>query len=340
MSVLGKKTVLLWGVMFVIVFNFPISPSLNREVDSVHHEYYTDIFNKNVDLKNGKALLLFFDPGNYFHKISLFYAQALSRKFESLGLTVVGIAKDKPINPDVKNLIEKMQVRYPIIIDTGGIIHDSFDVKKCCGATVYLTKDGIKHRFESLLEPEPLRQLVEKEMKGKIDYELNEVEQHVFSTGEKCPSIELTYGSSGQLLHLPDLCDKNGRCTVVTFFSSLCGVCKSGKRIDLLNRLDREFIEIPKDAKISMVLMIPLIPQDIPELNKLYEIPFDLFFSGYIFSEEEKYLTDSSIKKDPFSIVLDSACNIIFVEKTGMSDDELKQEIFSLKQLKRGDQTQ
>lgn len=60
-------------------------------------------------------------------------------------------------------------------------------------------------------------------------------------------------------------------------------------------------------------------------------MPFDKYISfGEMFSDEEKYITDSSKKIEPLSVVLDRERNIIYAERFGLSEDSLFEEIMSL----------
>lgn len=52
-------------------------------------------------------------------------------------------------------------------------------------------------------------------------------------------------------------------------------------------------------------------------------IPFDIFFSEDLFTDEEKYITDPSLKLDPVTIVLNKTRKIVFLEDMNMNEKEI-----------------
>jgi hypothetical protein len=69
--------------------------------------------------------------------------------------------------------------------------------------------------------------------------------------------------------------------------------------------------------------MNPLDNRDIDDYQNYFPMPYRKYFSRYIFSEDEIYLTDDSLKKDPFTVILDGSGKIIFVEITGTAERAL-----------------
>jgi len=58
------------------------------------------------------------------------------------------------------------------------------------------------------------------------------------------------------------------------------------------------------------------------------EMPFDKYISlEKIFSDEEEYITDSSIKTDPLTILMMDNKEIEFIENVGMKEIEICKEI-------------
>jgi hypothetical protein len=83
-------------------------------------------------------------------------------------------------------------------------------------------------------KPENLRQLIEKEMTGKINYSQRSLGQSPFMVDRPVPHIELSLPNSNQYISL----DHYGEdYLVVTFFSSLCSMCNTGKRVESLMAL-------------------------------------------------------------------------------------------------------
>jgi alkyl hydroperoxide reductase subunit AhpC len=285
-----------------------------------------------LDKDANKKLLLFFDIHKTTHKGIIFYAQAIYQKYVKSGLNVIGISKNNTTTVQLQAFAKKNNTRFPIILDENNKIHVDYNISHCCGATIFFDGRNAKHRFNNIVSAENLRQLVEKEMTGNIDYELAPVEQTLFYKNKKPANFALNDPLLKKKVHLYDLNnfiqDKN-QILVITFFSSLCEMCRTGKRIETLKAI-RTNITGNYKFKIALVFMEPLAPDDIAEWERVIDIPFERFFSPYLFSDEEKYLTTPTIKKDPFTVILNHDDEVIFIEKAGTKENILANKIISI----------
>lgn len=271
-------------------------------------------------LSNRSILYLFFDPSNTFHKEVLVYAQVLSNRYKRKGLEVIGVT-DKNREKALK-LLENGKFNFPIIFDAKKELYNFFLAKECCGGVVLVGRDGlIKFHSSVILNQENLRQLVEKEVLGKINYEFKEPEgQELFEIGKEAPRISLREANTGKIKNLWSFEEEY---LIVTFFSSVCGVCKSGRRIETLKEIDRRLKERGSKAKIILVFSEPFDEEDIANWERQIRMPFEKYISEDIFRDEEKYITDDSHKSDPLTVVLDKERKLRLIEKYGMVETEI-----------------
>lgn len=223
-------------LFFLVTASSQLNPASADFQGSIINFEAVDIHGNMVQLsEKEKNLLLFFSPSNTFDKMKLFYAQALYYKFKDHGLQIIGIAKGEI--PKLLNFANKSGIQFPLVLDKDYKLHGQFGVTECCGATILVDKTKkIKFFLPGLMESENLRQLIEKETSGKINYHLNRVNQDVFLMNERISDVRLTEYDTGEEISFDSM---DGDFLAVTFFSSLCGVCKTGKRI-------RSLIEVEK----------------------------------------------------------------------------------------------
>lgn len=74
--------------------------------------------------------------------------------------------------------------------------------------------------------------------------------------------------------------------------------------------------------------MGPFDIEDVLEWEKIIPMPFEKYFSDYLFSEEEKYITDPSQKNDPLTIILNKKRNVVFIEEAGIDEKSFFSELF------------
>jgi len=315
---------LLFSVLLLIValsFHFLGFTSVPQEVIELKT---VDINGNSVSLSAGNTnLLLFFNLSNTYDKMTLFYAAALDSKLKKHGLRIIGIAKGD--SPGLDNFAQRSGILFPLVADKDYRIHEQFGVTQCCGATILTDKLKKKKFFlPKLLEAGNLRQLLEKETKGKIDYRQGRVKQDVFFVDKKIPDIPLTEAGTGEKV---DFDSMDGQELVITFFSSLCGMCKTGKRLHTLIDIEEELNSSGQtdDLKFVLVFMGPFDMEDILEWEKRLPMPFEKYLTGYLFSKEEKYLTDPDKKNDPLTIVVDKERKVRFIEEAGIDEKRFQE---------------
>lgn len=280
-------------------------------------------------IKNKTLLILFFDPLNTFHKERLVYAQVIQCKYGSSEFEVIGICNNH--ENACRELFGTGKFSFPFAFDKGGKIQRAFGVNECCGGTV-LISGGKTIKFQSslLLNNENLRQLVEREIKGSIAYDFPSLKtSSIPQIKQKLEKMTFIDFRSGKIRQINNLASADY--VLLTFFSGLCPSCKSGGRIGTLRKLETAFILNQIKAKLIIIFPQPFNERDINEWEKLVSMPFDKYISSEeMFSDEEKYITDSSKKIEPLSVVLDKERNIIYAERFGLSEDSLFEEIMSL----------
>ncbi len=115
---------------------------------------------------------------------------------------------------------------------------------------------------------------------------------------------------------------------VITFFSSFCPRCRSRERIRTLMQLEKMLINKKVKAKLILVFFKPFNESDIHEWENYIEMSFDKYISlEKIFSDEEEYVTDSSLKTDPLTILMMDNKGIEFIETVGMKEIDICKEI-------------
>jgi len=304
---------------------FPLSPESYQDLLNKKIKGFSvwDINGKLIDTRkfSGKSTFyIFFDPSNPYHKEVLIYAQVLLNKYKRKGLEIIGvIEKDKE---RALRLVEKGRFTFPVINDFKREIHNFFHIERCCGGVVLVGK-GSKTKFisNSLLSPEDIRQLVEKEVLGRINYEFKEPERRdLFKINQLAPRILLRDIETGKVM---DFWNFEDEYLIVSFFSSLCSICKSGRRIETLKELDRRLREKGIKAKVILVFSEPYDKEDIENWEKQIKMPFEKYISEDIFTDEEKYITDTSLKVDPLTIVLNGEREVVFAEKLLMKEKKI-----------------
>jgi peroxiredoxin len=283
--------------------------------------------NKDI-LKSDFTILLFFDPLKTSNKTKLYYANILQNKYQSKGLRIIGISvrSEKITN----NLKDHWNYSLEIISDSTKDIHSEFGFQDCCGGTVFIDKKGKTIFIEKrLVDEEVLRQLTEKYLLGKVNYILHEPKERIlFKANSSLPSLTFRREWNNAKIGPGDLIKNR---TVLTFFSSMCGTCKTGRRIDTLTKIKEIFNARKVNATIYLVFSRPFDENDIESWEQEIKIPFNrVFCYSDIYSEEEKYIADSSMRLDPMTVVIDTNADVIFIEQFGMSEEELIEKIKKL----------
>lgn len=283
--------------------------------------------NKDI-LKSDFTILLFFDPLKTSNKTKLYYANILQHKYQSKGLRIVGISvRSENITGNLKDY---WNYSLEIISDSTKDIHSEFGFQGCCGGTVFIDKKGKTVFIEKkLVDEEVLRQLTEKYLLGKVNYILNEPKERIlFKANSSLPSLTFRREWNNSKIGTRDLIKNR---TILTFFSSMCSTCKTGRRIDTLTKIKEIFNAHKVSTTIYLVFSRPFDENDIESWEQEIKLPFSrVFCYSDIYSDEEKYIADSSMRLDPMTVVIDANSDVIFIEQFGMSEEALIENIKKL----------
>jgi hypothetical protein len=303
-------------LIFIFFLLFFLLPGQHLHFDAI------DVSGNIVKVPDGESvhLLLFLDPLKTSHKRILAYAQVVYTKYESKQFKVFAICtRRKEISRQIFNY---GRFTIPFIPDNEKKIHDVFNIPDCCGGTVLLDKSGrVKFISKTLLNSENLRQLTEKNILGKINYDFQPPKKgDLFKLNHLFPDLDIREVTSNSPIALDS---QRGEYFIITFFSSLCNSCKTGRRIITLKSLDKRI----KDKGAQVITLVaffkPYDRKDIEGWDKEIQIPFEKFIAEDIYTNEEKYINDENLVLDPFTVLVNNNKNIVFIEKNGMSERDI-----------------
>lgn len=266
------------------------------------------------------TILLFFNPRNFTHKALAAFTQVLTDRHKDKGVFTLGII---PSTDDIESL--KDVVRFPLIHDSRGGLHKQYGFENCCGGLVLLEGNGAVFFSQTLLNPETLRQLTEKQVLGEIHYEQSaEKTQQLFSTGGRIPELTLRHPASGRSASLRQLAGKK---TLISFFSSMCPSCRSGARIKNLKHIRERFQGQEQAPEIIVVFFTPADDDDVKQMAASLEIPFDIYITGNFLTPDEQYITDSDARLDPFSVIISPEGSVLYAETAATPEETVMEEI-------------
>lgn len=299
-------------------FAFPFIGHFHIDAPSIK---LVDVQNNIYDISKmdqKPILLIFFDPQNARDKETISYAEVLFRRYHSRGLCVFGISKKN--TGSTFELFVYGGYSFPFISDQNNTIHAMFNIKGCCGGIVLINREKkVIFNLPYLLDINNLRQLIEKEILGKIQYSFsfNEKDKEILLREElpELPLMDIHTYRVTNIMHprrLP---------IVMTFFSSFCPDCKSSGRIQTLKKLKAIIDSNKYEVRIILVFFKPYNERDIQGWDNTINMPFEKYIAlKDIYSDDEKYVTDASLKTDPLTVVLDSINQFLFVERPGMEE--------------------
>jgi len=274
-------------------------------------------------------LLLFFDPLKTPHKVILNYADVLQRKYQSNHLQIIGISvRDEK---STEKLTKHGNYSLSIISDYGKKIHSQFDLKECCGGAVFFNKERRTVFFEKILPSDDiLRQITEKYLPGKINYTFSTPKERIlFKTNSILPPLKFRKEWAHDKIAAKELMDKR---TILTFFTSMCSSCTTGKRIETLKKIKKIFESQKSESNFYLVFFHPMDENDLIYWQQDIKFPFDkIICYDEIFTEEEKYISDSSFRLNPVTLVVEPNMEVIFIERFGMGEDSLIENLKGLK---------
>ncbi len=282
-----------------------------------------------MDKVNDKYILfLYFDSLRLRDKEILSYAEVLYRKYKHNGLKILGICSGNEAG--CREFRSRAGFSFPFILDRENVLKHFLNVDYCCGATLLIEKNGvIKFRSPLLISQENLRQLLEKEIKGKIDYNLppplisvRDIKKRLFSLS----FIDLETHEIKQIKNLV-----NFDFTIMNFYFNFCPGCKQARRNITLKTLKEATLNYKIKAEIFIIFPSFYTDKDIIEVTKYIDFPFPkLIYFGDFFSDNEKYVAEPSKKLDQLILVLDTNFNIVFMESPDQDELFIQNSILSL----------
>lgn len=280
-----------------------------------------------IDPVNDKYFLfLYFDSLRIRDKGILSYAEVLYRKYKHNGLKILGICSGGEAG--CKEFHSKGGFSFPFIVNRENVLNQFLNPSYCCGVTLLIEKNGvIKFRSAVLINQENLRQLLEKEIEGKIDYNLALPVLSIPDIKERLFPLSILDLKSQEIKNLKSLVTSDF--VILNFYFVFCPACKEARRIITLKKI-YDFISSYKiNAEIWLLFPSIYNEKDIIEMSKYIDFPFKkLIYFGDFFSDEEKYITDPAKKPHPLILVLDSNLNVIFVESPGQDESLIQRNIF------------
>ena len=119
---------------------------------------------------------------------------------------------------------------------------------------------------------------------------------------------------------------------ILTIFSSFCSPCKTGQRIITLLELENILIKRNENFKIQVAFTEPFSNKDIEEMRKHINLPFPTYIipKFWLLSADQRYITDTSLKNDPLTLVINTQKKVVFLEKIGITEEDI---LFSLENI-------
>ncbi|NIR08617.1 MAG: hypothetical protein GTN82_24620 [Candidatus Aminicenantes bacterium] len=116
----------------------------------------------------------------------------------------------------------------------------------------------------------------------------------------------------------------------------MCSTCKTGRRVGTLTKIKEIFDDRKVDADFYLVFFPPFDENDIQFWEQDMKLPFKkVFCYSDVYSDEEKYISDNSMRLDPLTVVVDTTLDIIFIEQFGMSEQQLIENVKRVKVLSK-----
>ena len=270
-------------------------------------------------LRGNSVLVIFFDPMNSFHKLTMLYADVLYRKYKKNRFEILAISNR---NQTLSRLnAEKCRLSFAVIADEDYSIHELYGIPRCCGGTVFVNSKRQIFFFSSTLsQPEHLRQITEQLLTGDIIYRFKKPkEQEIFKINTEVLDYPLYSLENNNYLDLNVLSQDP---LILTIFSSFCNVCKTGRRIQTLIHLQDKMRKNNPLISVAAVFTEPFEKKDIREFTHNHSIPFDIYIGPEILSLEQKYITDDNLRNNPLTVLIYKN-TVLFVELIGMEEEEL-----------------
>ena len=279
----------------------------------------SDINGKKVIVKN-KTLILFVNLKKLHHRGALLYGRAVRNKYENIkDFGVIGIVSNNTKLQFLKRIVKEYELNFPIIYDTESKVFNSLKICRNCGGVVFIRNNAIKQFLSPINNNREIRRIVEWELFKKVKEQNSPVIEKRLLKGNSIEWLCVKSINSSEYKRI-----KIDRETIITFFSTMCGFCKTGRRTVTIKKIKDKL----PNLRVISIMLYPLMKIDVEYLRKVgLSFIGDIFFARNFFSNDELYLTNISIKKDPHTIIVNERGKILYSEKAGDSEEEIFKKI-------------
>jgi len=209
-------SLLSFAAIGLVAHNFYLSRSLTRSVGLIRAEpplEYGDRVNQNVlqhaldqggykeQLESHKYLLLYFlQPSEFQNLKSIKYGEALLQRHGGSGLQVFAVTNGQP--DEIRGLIKNESLTMPILFDKDALLRFLLRVPDHNHHTYLMTSAGeIVFSMTGTPQEDAIRQIVEKYVAGRIDYDRGKREP--YQVGDELPRISVINAAGGPTRELP-----------------------------------------------------------------------------------------------------------------------------------------
>ncbi len=286
-------------------------------------------FNNLLDINGGKlivkskTLILFVNLKKLHHRGALLYGRAVRNKYRNIKkFSVIGIVSNDIKLRLLKKIIKEYKLNFQIVYDKENKVFDNLEICRNCGGIVFIRNNTIRQFISPINSNRDIRKIVEWELFKNVKEQNSPVIEKKLLKGN---SIDWLYVEPLNSSKYEKIKIKGK--TVITFFSTMGGFCRTGKRKITMKKIKNELPEV----RIISIMLYPLMKTDI-EYLKTINLNFigDIYFAKNFFSNDELYLTNVSVKKDPYTIVVDEKGKIIYSENSGDSEQEVYKKIINI----------
>lgn len=140
-------------------------------------------------------LLYFFRPGHFQHLKSIKYGEVLRQRHADNGLEVFGVTDAQP--GEVERLRAGESLSLPVLYDKGAFLGRLLRVQESYEHTFLINPNGeVVFSLDGAPQEDLIRQIVEKYVAGKIDYEVIQANQ-VYKVGQPLSALRVAPLSGG-----------------------------------------------------------------------------------------------------------------------------------------------
>lgn len=213
-----SSIVVLLNLGFFLYFNF-LRPRPGMHLvygESFPQNSAVDFNGQSIEWKNRWALIIFFRHDSDLGIRNARYADILSRRYASQGLTVVAIVQGD--RSHVRAVIETAGLSYPVI-DSKENWEKRLALEEHSLGVFLIDPNGRIQFAATYVQPEDLRQLVEKHLLGTISYAPPDTTR-ALKVGERFPHAFLVDVRQGRRVNLEGLAER-----MIIIFTGRCPSC-------------------------------------------------------------------------------------------------------------------